>query len=135
MGGNSTCESIETFFEKLNASGALPLVDAALAPSSQEHAEIVREGVALTFEEPQLVWTPRGVYSFSFRNPVCRVSASWSEFLGDWLASGAFRSHDIDGALAVTAPFLPAGSVAPEENRWLKAYRALHGAGEVYGEG
>ena len=92
-----------------------------------EHAEVINEGVALTYEEPEIVWTPHGVYSFSFRNPICRVSGSWTEFLGDWLASGAFSSHDIDAALAVTAPFVPAGSVSPEENRWLKAYRALHG--------
>lgn len=92
-----------------------------------EHAEIVNEGVALTYEEPEIVWTPHGVYSFSFRNPICRVAGSWTEFLGDWLASGAFSSHDIDAALAVTAPFVPEGSVSPEDNRWLKAYRALHG--------
>lgn len=92
-----------------------------------EHAAVINQGVALTAEEPQIVWAPHGVYSFSFRNPVCRVSDSWTEFLAAWVASGAFKSHDVDAALAATAPFVPAGSVSPEENRWLQAYRALHG--------
>ncbi len=190
---NDLCEKIETFFQKLQASGEVEVYDDSLEPSSEEdiaaleaglgaklpadvrawfargckaytgsidepfasigfaflgaaralehtkmlrenasededdeHAEIIRAGVALTFEEPELVVTPDGVYSFSFRNPVLRVAASWREFLESWLASGAFSSHDFDAAWAKTAPFVPEGSVAPEQNAWVKAYRAFH---------
>jgi hypothetical protein len=93
---------------------------------ADEHATIIRAGVALSFEEPELVVTPDGVYSFSFRNPVLKVAGSWREFLESWLASGAFSSHDFDAAWAKTAPFVPQGSVAPEQNAWVQAYRSLH---------
>ena len=91
-----------------------------------EHAALVRSGVALSYEEPELLWTPSGIYSFSFRNPLLKVASSFTEFLESWLASGCFSSHDFDAAWEKTQPFVPAGSVAPEKNPWVVAYKAFH---------
>lgn len=94
-----------------------------------EHAELVRSGVALTYEEPEILWTPTGVYSFSFRNPVLKVASNLTEFLECWLASGCFGSHDFESAWTKTRSFVPSGMSAPDANPWVIAYRSMHDEG------
>jgi len=98
------------------------------AAASGEHADLVRSGVALSYEEPELLWAPSGVYSFSFRNPIHKVASSFTELLEGWLASGCFSSHDFEAAWEKTRAFVPEGSVSPDKNPWVVAYRALHDA-------
>jgi hypothetical protein len=85
-----------------------------------EHGQLVARGVALTFEEPQLLWAGELVH-FSFRNPPLRVGKSFSGFLRDYLASGCFRSHSFALAWKRVAEYVPL-RVAPSKNAWVKAY-------------
>ncbi|AKU95546.1 hypothetical protein AKJ09_02210 [Labilithrix luteola] len=87
-----------------------------------EHGRVIKNGVALTYEEPELVVSAEGVHHFSFRNPLLHVTSSWSEFLEHWLASGAFAAGDFDAAWEKTQPFAK-GDVAPEKNLWVTAYK------------
>lgn len=100
--------------------------DAPRGREGGEHGDLVRSGVALTYEEPEILWAPSGVYSFSFRNPIHKVASSFTELLEGWLASGCFSSHDFDAAWEKTRAFVPAGSVSPDKNPWVVAYRAFH---------
>ena len=84
------------------------------------HAELVRDGVALTYAEPQLLLAG-GVHHFSFRNPPLRVGASFGEFLRDWLASGCFCSHAFDLAWRHVKKHVPL-AIPPAKNAWLRAY-------------
>lgn len=85
-----------------------------------EHTELQREGVCLTHSEPQLVWTPNGIFHYSVRNPVKRVCGTWTEFLEAWLASGCFSSHSFD---AVWPPLSSTLHKKPAKNVWLDYYR------------
>lgn len=85
-----------------------------------EHVELQRDGVCLTHAEPMLVWTPRGIFHYSVRNPVRRVCGTWTEFLEAWLASGCFASHSYDALWPALAPAL---GTKPGKNAWLDYYR------------
>lgn len=98
------------------------LRDNADDDDDEEHGDVIRQGVALTFEEPEIVVTPTGVYHFSFRNPLLRVASTWSEFLEHWILSGAFASGDFAAAWEKTRPFIK-NEIAPEKNLWVTAYK------------
>lgn len=111
-------------FDLLDADGALEATRnlRALAADLGEDAGPMRDGVALTFCEPQLIVVPGdGVYHFSTRNPVVRVCGSWSEFLAAWLATGCFGSHSFDVLWAAVSDLV---GPEPRGNVWLDYYRA-----------
>jgi hypothetical protein len=85
------------------------------------HADVVRSGVVLTWSEPQIV-VADAVYHFSFRNPVLRVSGSFSEFLVAFLAAGCFGSHDFDLLWRNVNAYVPPG-IPLAKNPWIKAYK------------
>lgn len=85
-----------------------------------EHTEVQREGVCLTHSEPQLVWTPTGIFHYSVRNPVKRVCGTWTEFLEAWVASGCFSSHSFDAVWPVLSGVV---GKKPAKNVWLDYYR------------
>lgn len=87
-----------------------------------EHAELISEGVAVTATEPYLVVTTRGVWHFSFRNPLLQVAPSWTAFLTHWLASGCFRSHSFASLWSQVGAYVPI-KIAPAKNTWLRAYK------------
>ena len=87
-----------------------------------EHAALIRRGIAVTFAEPQLVVTDDGVWHFSFRNPPLRVAPSWAGFLTHWLAAGCFGSHSFTGLWAKVRKHVPV-AITPAKNTWVRAYR------------
>lgn len=86
-----------------------------------KHAELIREGVAVTSTEPYLVVTVDGVWHFSFRNPLLQVAPSWAAFLTHWLASGCFCSHSFTSLWRRVGAYVPL-KIAPAKNTWLRAY-------------
>ena len=98
------------------------VADDTIEDEADEHASLIRRGVAVTYEEPELVVAPDGVYHFSYRNPVLKVASSWSAFLAAWLASGCFASHSFDSLWKKVKPHVTA-NVPPAKNPWLRAYK------------
>jgi len=88
-----------------------------------DHAKVIRSGLALTFSEPELVVVGETVYHFSFRNTLLKVARSFSGFLDCWLASGCFSSHSFDLLYEHAKPYLPSGRLPPSKNTWVKAYK------------
>ena len=88
----------------------------------QAHAALIRRGVAVTYQEPQLVVADDGVYHFSYRNPLLRVASSWDEFLENWPAAGCFSSHSFDALWKKVKTRVPA-QIPPSKNVWVRAYR------------
>lgn len=86
------------------------------------HASVILNGFAITYEEPELVVTPEGVYHFSFRNPLLHVADSFEQFLEHWLASGCFGSHDFAALWSRVEEHVPV-RIPPSENLWVQAYR------------
>lgn len=86
-----------------------------------EHAEVIRHGVALTLEEPELVLSDGVIYHFSFRNPVLRVASSSSEFLEHYLAAGCFHSHSFKTLWNIVGPLVPT-DIPVDKNVWVSAY-------------
>jgi hypothetical protein len=93
-----------------------------IAEDDDEHAAVIRGGVSLTYDEPQLVVAADGVYHFSFRNPLLRVASSWGEFLDHWLAAGCFSGGNYDALWSRVGPFVQ-HHVPFEDNTWLQAYK------------
>jgi hypothetical protein len=87
------------------------------------HASIIARGLALTYEEPQIVVSDGVVYHFSFRNPMLRVTDSFETFLAHWLASGCFGSHDFGLAWEALKSHVPE-IISPENNCWIRAYKS-----------
>ena len=98
------------------------VADDTIEDEADEHAALIRRSVAVTYEEPELVVAPEGVYQFSYRNPVFRIASSWTEFLGHWIAAGCFASHSFDGLWSKVKP-LVSTDIAPSKNVWVRAYR------------
>jgi len=114
-------------FDFLDAKGILEHTEmlrkvAAESDDDDEHAAVIREGVALTYSEPELVWSGGALYHFSFRNPLLRVAKSLSEFLEHYVASGCFCSHDFRALWKVVGPHVPI-AITPAKNVWLSAYK------------
>lgn len=84
------------------------------------HAKVIRNGFAITYEEPEIVVSDDGVYHFSFRNPLLRVASSFTEFLEAWMASGCFASHDFDALWKVVKPYVKSDLA---KNVWIAAYK------------
>ena len=87
-----------------------------------EHAQVIRNGLALTYSEPELVLSGDAVYHFSFRNPLLRIARSFSEFLLHYLAAGCFCSHDFRALWKIVAAHVPV-TIPPAKNRWVSAYQ------------
>ncbi|MFT3708464.1 MAG: hypothetical protein QM817_12500 [Archangium sp.] len=85
-----------------------------------EHTEIQKTGVCLTHSEPQLMWTPEGIFHYSGRNPVRRVCGTWTEFLEAWAETGGFSSHSFEAMWPAVAPFV---GKKPGKNVWLDYYK------------
>lgn len=85
-----------------------------------DHGAVIDRGVALTYEEPELVLAG-SVWHFSFRNPLLEVAGSLTEFLECWLEAGCFASHDVDLVRERTSGLTPTRMV---RNRWIEAYRS-----------
>jgi len=114
-------------FDFLDAKGAVKetKVWRALAKNVEdddedEHTVIGRTGVTLSYAQPQLTWTPEGVYHFSARNPVKRLCGTWTEFLEAWLAAGCFSSHSFDAVWPALSKVM--GKKKPAKNLWLTYY-------------
>ena len=86
---------------------------------SGEHGALIGRGVALTYEEPEIVLAG-SVWHFSFRNPLLEIGGSLTEFLEGWLASGCFASHDAALVAERAGHLVP---IKPAKNVWLDAYR------------
>jgi hypothetical protein len=93
-----------------------------ISDPNEQHAKVMREGIALTYSPPQIV-VADGVYHFHFENPVLKIADSFAEFLSDWLASGCFSSHNFDVLWSRVGKHVPPG-LSPANNRWIKAYKA-----------
>lgn len=89
----------------------------------EPHASIIARGLALTYNEPQIVVSDGAVYHFSFRNPMLRVADSFETFLAHWLASGCFGSHEFGFAWEAVKSHMPQ-SISPENNCWIRAYES-----------
>ena len=87
-----------------------------------EHAQVIRQGLALTHSEPELVLSGDALYHFSFRNPLLRIARNFSEFLEHYLAAGCFSSHDFRALWKVVAPHVPV-AIPPAKNIWISAYK------------
>jgi hypothetical protein len=91
--------------------------------NDDEQSEIIRTGVALTSEEPELVLAADGsIHHWSFRNPKLEVAKSFRDFLAHWAASGCHSSHTFTELWPLVRDFAPL-SIAPKQNLWLRAYK------------
>jgi hypothetical protein len=95
---------------------------AAESGADDEHARVIRSGVALTFSEPELVLSGGAVYHFSFRNPLLKIAKSFSEFLEHYAASGCFSSHEFPALWKIVSAEVPL-AIAPNKNLWVSAYK------------
>ena len=94
----------------------------AAGEGEEEHAQVIRNGVAVTYSEPVLVVTNDGVYHFSFRNPLLQIAPSWADFLDAWLASGCFGSHSFESLWAKVGSYAKC-PIKPAQSSWVKAYK------------
>jgi hypothetical protein len=95
---------------------------AADLPDGDAHARVIRSGIALTHEEPELVFSRNALYHFSFRNPLLKIAGSFSEFLRHYLAAGCFSTHDFCALWKVVSPHVPI-AIPPAKNVWVRAYQ------------
>ena len=87
-----------------------------------EHARVIRQGVALTASEPELVLSGGAIYHFSFRNPLLKVASSFSELMEHYVAAGCFSSHAFPALWKVVSRHVPL-SIPPAKNVWISAYK------------
>jgi hypothetical protein len=87
----------------------------------EESTELMAKGIPLSHSEPCLVVFDGGVYHFSVRNPVRRVTSSWTELLEHWLAAGCFSSHSYAALRPHVEGLVPAVP-AEQDNLWLRYY-------------
>jgi len=89
----------------------------------EEQSQIILNGVALTYEEPELVLAGDGsIHHWSFRNPKLEVAPSFRDFLAHWAASGCHSSHAWTDVWPHVQDLAPLG-IAPAQNLWLRAYQ------------
>lgn len=111
-------------FDFLDAEGIVEQTEMMrdCAGDEDDHAAVIRNGVALTYSEPELVWSGETLYHFSFRNPLLEIAGSFSEFLEHYLASGCFSSHAFPALWKMVSSHVPI-SIPMDNNLWVIAYK------------
>ena len=99
------------------------LLRESVGDTADRQADVIRTGIALTTEEPELVLASDGsVHHWTMRNPELRVTSSFHEFLVHWAASGCMSSHNFKPWWTRVGDLAPLG-IPPKQNRWLLAYK------------